>query len=80
MMRGTIKHLWKGLGYGMIGADDKSTPDLIFLVGDVNGIPEMGDSVAFDFMADPSRPGRLRAMNIIRNPGEPEPTHPAPVQ
>jgi hypothetical protein len=77
-MRGTIKHLWKGLHYGMIRADDKSIPELFFYVGDVNGLAEIGDRVSFEPVEGfPYRADRPRAVRIILNPAEPDP---APVK
>jgi cold shock CspA family protein len=69
MMRGTICAYRPDRHYGFITPDDRS-PDIFFHVGDVNGMPREGDRVSFDFMFDPLKPGRLRAVNIIRNPGE----------
>jgi cold shock CspA family protein len=65
MMRGTIVHHREDKHFGFIQPDDRTTPDIFFHVNNVLGdLPKIGDRVAFDFMADPMRPGRLRAMNV----------------
>jgi cold shock CspA family protein len=69
-MQGTIAHYRADRYYGFITPDDRASPDLFFHVGDVNGMPHVGDRVSFDFMADPLKPGRLKAVNIIRHSSE----------
>jgi cold shock CspA family protein len=69
-MQGTIAHYREDRHYGFIQPDDRASPDLFFHVADVNGIPRIGDRVSFDFMSDPLKPGRLKAVNIIRHPSE----------
>jgi hypothetical protein len=73
MARGTIKHVWLGLYYGIIRSDVRADGDPFFHLSEIRfADPQPGDRVQFDHVDGfPYRADRTRAVNIIRIPEEP---------